>query len=197
MVQTSIAHRVSALLMLIVTSLIAQESSDYKPHPQDGLPQIIQASDFATIKFIESIYTSISRLGVRTDYYVGGVDCVVEGQSVKFRSQHDSTMYATLRMSGRKPVLLDSARFNDSNVSTLCYTLLKIFTDLSRDSLCEGIRVANLPNRSYKKRIIIEFKFRSRIISLESDSEGHRKSNRSYSLDFTAERNSFFWNHDE
>ena len=192
----STAIRILGLLMFTITSVTAQVSSDYKPHPQPGFPQIIQASDYPTIKFIESLYTKISKLGIRRDYFQAGVACKVENQSVSFKANHDSTMKVILRMGTKKTVFLNNTRFNDSNVNTLCFTLFRVLIDLSKGSHCEGVRFGNLPNRSYKKRIIIEFKFTSKIVSLESDSNGPGNSERIYYLDFSGAPNSFFWHHD-
>ncbi len=183
----------SLLLVFIPMPLIAQESTRDKAHPQDGFPQIIKSSDYTTIKFIESIYSAIAKLNKRSVDFSDTVDLLYKDDNFTFDGRTDSTRKVVLRVVDASAVSLGEKRFTNRNIVSLCQTLSKVCRDQAAQSPCEGIRFAQFRTRAYKTRTVIEFKYKAKVVVLESDSNGPADEERLYVLDLVDPQDSFFW----
>jgi len=181
-------------ILLIVFTIVAfsslsfaQNYSQYKPYPNDRFPQIIQASDYETIKFIEVLYSSLTKLDKDT------MNCELQGNKIVFSASNKSSKIVTLQELQNNAVLLNNTKYSNKSIMILCSTLFRVLSDLTKESRIESVKYYQFQTSAYKKRTIIEFKLGNRVLVVESDSNGPKNDERLYILDIQDISDSFFW----
>jgi hypothetical protein len=175
------------LFIVICTAWsFAQNNSKYKSF-SNGSVQIIQASDYPTIKFIEKLCSSLAKLNQEK------VDCKVKKGVVIFISPADSRKEVRLEIDKDSSVVLNRARYKDVGTKILNRTLYRVLLDFSERSHIESVKCTQFSTMSYKKRSIIEFKIGNQVITLDSDSNGPKNKARLYTLRIIKTKDSFFY----
>lgn len=176
------------LLILFFYSSVSytQNSSKSKPN-HNKYPQTIQASDYEGIKFIENLYTSLSKLDKDK------VNCKVKKDLISFHSPTRSAKVTNLQINIENTVLLNRTRYSDISVAVLYRTLHRVLSNFSKKVPIESVKYTQFSTISYKKRTVIEFKIGNQIVVLDSDSNGPINKNRLYVLDIIKQKDSFFW----
>lgn len=176
----------AVILIMISTAISADVKDAYRPARQD-YPQIIQASDYATIEAIEALYREINKLGK------DAISCKTNVDSIILNSVKDSKKEVFIKISDKRPITIGSHSYLDQNTVTLFTTLKKILTDLSAKNKCSGVQVNQFSTRGYKKRTVLDFDFGKSIVELDSFSNGPNDAERLYTLDIVSPKESLFF----
>ncbi len=168
------------------TAFSADVKDAYRPADQE-YPQIIQASDYATIEAIEALYQEISKLGKDP------VSCKTNNDSIILNSIKDSKKEVFIKIPDKKSITIGNHSYLDQNTATLFATLRRILSDLSAKNKSLGVQVNQFPTRAYKKRTILDFDFGKNIVELDSFSNGPNDEERLYTLDIVSPKESFFY----
>ncbi|MGC2423972.1 MAG: hypothetical protein WA666_06420 [Nitrospirota bacterium] len=151
-----------------------------------GFPQIIQATDYATIEGIETLYDELKKF--REDK----ISCEAGRESIIFKQGGtDSKVIVNIPLNG--PVIIGHKSYSGQHEIKLFATLNSLLTDLSKKRECAGIKYDQFPTRAYKKRTIIEFDFSPQVVTLEAFSNGPKDEERLYILDLVDRKESFFF----
>ncbi|HLQ27156.1 MAG TPA: hypothetical protein VK138_14930 [Acidiferrobacterales bacterium] len=158
----------------------------YRPSTQ-GYPQIIQGFDYQTIKAIESLFATLSKLGKDE------VTFTVENMAIIFKSTNKEPRSLSVRISDEKSVSIGDAAYKERNTVVLFSTLLMVLADVSTNAKCTGVKYDQFSTRGYKRRTIIEFDCDTKVIAVDSLSNGRDDDERLYVLDLVGRKESFFW----
>jgi hypothetical protein len=179
-----------ALAFVLATSAAAadleSERARYRPYHHDS-SQVMQAFDYDTIQFIESMYAVIREVGT------GEVNCVVGKAEVTFCSAEKPSKQATLKTTEQGNIEFNGQLVTHRDTIQLCGTLLRILSDLSTVRPCTGIALDQFATRAYKRRTILEFNFGDRVAVIEGFSNGPSDDERLYLLDLIDPSKSFFF----
>jgi translation initiation factor IF-1 len=182
-----IFHIALLVIVAIAPATMAADMRDgYRP---TGLkyPQIIQASDYATIEAIEALYQEISTLGKDT------LSCKTNNDSIILNSIKDSKKEVFIKIQDKKPITIGNHSYQDQNTVALFTMLKKILSDLSAKNKCSGVQIDQFSTRAYKKRTVLDFDFEANIVEIDSLSNGANDEERLYTLDIVNRKESFLY----
>ncbi len=168
----------------------------YSPYPGSGFPQVIQASDYPTIEFIETLVGGLTDMTVAEatpEQFDRPVGFELTANALTFRSLRQPKKVVVVRRLDGRTVAIGRARFKSQPTMTLCATLFKILSDLSEKGACWGVRFVQYGTRTYRKISIVEFDFGPQIVVLDSHSNGPKEEERLYILDVIQRQDSMFW----
>jgi hypothetical protein len=174
----------SLLLILFFYSGISYSQSSPK---LNKYPRTIQASDYEGIKFIENLYTSLSKLDKDK------VNCKIKKDLISFHSPTKSAKVTNLHITKENTVFLNRSRYSEISIAVLYRTLYRALSEFSKKTPIESVKYTQFSTISYKKRTVIEFKIGNQIVVLDSDSNGPGNKDRLYIVDIIKLKNSFFW----
>jgi hypothetical protein len=172
------------VLILFFCSSISYSQSSPK---LNKYPRTIQASDYEAIKFIENLYTSLSKLDKDK------VNCKIKKDLISFHSPIKPTKVINLQINKENSVFLNRTRYSDISIAVLYRTLYRALSEFSKKTPIESVKYTQFSTLSYKKRTVIEFKIGNQIVVLDSDSNGSGNKERLYIVDIIKPKNSFFW----
>ncbi len=163
----------------------------FKPYPHP-FPQIIQASDYASIVSIESLFADVSRISVATDP-VFGFACTfaVSDDTVTFSSS-SAQEHVVIQLHDSGVVVNGTAPTNPATV-TLYRTLFNVLARMTVPSRQGQVRLAQWGATSYKTLTRFEFTVGSQIVELASDSNGPANPERLYVLDLIDRQDSLLF----
>jgi hypothetical protein len=165
---------------------LESERAKYRPYPH-RFPQVIQEFDYDTIKFIESLYAAVHKLGT------AGISCAVGKGAVTFKSAKNGAQRVSLKQIAQGTIDFNGRLIETKNTVQLTTSLIAILSDLSAGGPCKGIGLVQFGTRTYKRRTILEFNFGSRVVVVESASNRPGSDERIYILDLIEPSESFFF----
>jgi hypothetical protein len=182
---------VLTMLLAIASGAYADMKDEYRP-VHEGYPQIIQATDRATISAIEALYSSIKGLPK------GDVECVTTGNSIILSVRGCAGCDIVVSVPANGPVRFSKRAYKRVRTLQLFGTLRKLLADLSVKTSCRGLQYERFLIRG-RCRTTIEFDFGPKVVQIDAfnplyTSDGPEIDTESlYVLDLLDRERSFFW----
>lgn len=166
----------------------------YAPEPGAGYPQILQAHDYATIRFIEALYGVLRTMAPPTEVRSEtAIDLEIIEDVMTFRGRGPAGAKSVVVRLDDSAVAVGKRRFQNAATITLYATLARLLRDMSAEEKCRGVALTQFANRAYKTRTLIGFDFGARVLEIDCLSNGPKDDERLYVLDVVGRGDSFFW----